>query len=192
MEKDNISVINFESFVKEYSGPIYMYLSRLTGNSEDAEDILQETMIKIAGALPDLKDPSVIKTWAFRIATNTAMDMFRKNGRSSFVEFDENLHETDEKGSSIEERVIVEEMNECILREMGRLAPHYYMVLVLHYYEHMGLAEIAEVCDISISAAKVRLHRAKGMLKKILSEGCSFYYDSNSNIRCVSRPGTGS
>lgn len=187
MEPGNSAGINFESFVKEYSDSIYNYLARLTGRGEDAEDILQETLVKIAGALPELKDSASIKTWAFRIATNTAMDLFRKNGRCNFVEFDENLHETEEQGSSVEDKVIVEEMNECIRREMSRLAPHYYTVLILYFFEHMNIAEIADICDTSVSAVKVRLYRGKNLLKQILSDGCSFYYDKNSNIRCVSK-----
>jgi RNA polymerase sigma-70 factor (ECF subfamily) len=179
--------INFESFVKEYSSQIYLYLARLTGKGEDAEDILQETLIRIAESLHSLKDPSSLKTWAFRIATNTAMDQFRKNGRYSIVEFDENIHEPDEQESGVEDKVIVDEMNECIRNEMSRLAPHYHTVLILYFFEHMSINEIADICGITVSAVKVRLHRGKNLLKKILSEGCSFYYDKNSNIRCVSK-----
>jgi RNA polymerase sigma-70 factor (ECF subfamily) len=187
MEQEEKPGINFEAFVKEYSDILYSYLARITGSGADAEDILQETLIKIAASLADLKDPSVVKTWAFRIATNTAMDLFRKNGKYNIVEFDENIFEAEEPGSGVEDRVIVEEMNDCIRKEMSRLAPHYYTVLILFFFEHMSIAEIADICGISVSAVKVRLHRGKNLLKMILSEGCNFYYDKNSNIRCVSK-----
>jgi len=188
MSTDINAGISFESFAKDYSDSLFRYLSKLTGGGDEAEDILQETLIKIAESLPDLNDISKIKTWAFRIATNTAMDFFRKNSRFMHIEFDENLHEPEITENDIEDKIIVDEMNECIRREMSRIAPHYNTVLILYFFEHMSIAEIAGICDISVSAVKVRLHRGKKLLNKVLSEGCSFYYDKNSNLRCSSKP----
>jgi len=191
MNSNDTAGISFESFAKEYSEPLYRYLRKLTGGGDEAEDILQETLIKIAGSLSDLKDISKVRTWAFRVATNTAMDFFRKSGKNSYIEFDENLYEPGADGGDIEDKIIQDEMNECIRREMSRIAPHYNTVLVLYFFEHMSIAEIANICDISVTAVKVRLHRGKKLLNRVLSEGCNFYYDKNSNICCSSKPQSG-
>ncbi len=178
---------DFGEFVRTHGDALFNYLKKLTGVGEDAEDLLQEVYIKIAGRLPDLEDPSKIKTWAFRIATTTAIDFFRKHGGKAALAIDETMPDAATGAGDIEDMVIVDEMNECIRREMGRIAPLYHTVLVLYFFEHMTIAEIAAVCDISESAVKVRLHRGKILLNRILREGCNFYYDSNNNMRCSSR-----
>jgi RNA polymerase sigma-70 factor, ECF subfamily len=189
MNPDANDAYSFESFFREHGDALYNYLRKLTGQEEDAEDLLQEALVKIASHLSDLDDPTRIKSWAFSIATNTAVDFFRRRGGKDIVLFDERVHGGDTGSGDIEDRVIVDEMNECIRREMGRIAPHYHIVLVLHYFEHMSVAEIAEVCGISVSSVKVRLHRGKLLLNSILTKGCNFYYDKNSNIRCTPKPG---
>lgn len=182
MEIKDTSVISIESFIKDYNDALYRYLRKITGSGEDAEDILQESLIKIAESLSSLNDPLRIKTWAFRIVTNTAMDFFRKNKKVNYVEFDEKLYDPEIKEDDIEDKIIVDEMNECIRGEMSRIAPNYNNVLILYYFEHMNISEIASICDISLATVKIRLHRGKKLLNKILSEGCNFYYDKNSNI----------
>jgi RNA polymerase sigma factor (sigma-70 family) len=187
MDANNAGADGFEVFVKQYSNALYNYLKKLTGIGEDAEDLLQEVLIKIAERLPDLRDPARIKTWAFRIATNTAIDFFRKSGKFDQVEFDESLLDGDSANGDIEDELVVDEMNECIRREMGRIAPLYQTALVLYYFEHMTVPEIANICDISVPAVKIRLHRGKRLLNRVLTEGCNFYYDKNSNMRCSSK-----
>jgi len=188
MDPNDAGVDSFELFVRQYSKPLYNYLKKLTGIGEDAEDLLQEVLIKIAERLPDLRDPAKIKTWAFRIATNTAIDFFRKRGKFDQVEFDESLLDGDAANSDIEDEAVVNEMNECIRGEMGRIAPLYHTTLVLYYFEHMAVPEIAKICDISVPAVKIRLHRGKRLLNRVLTEGCNFYFDKNSNMRCSSKP----
>jgi RNA polymerase sigma-70 factor (ECF subfamily) len=187
MEAKDTSCVSIESFIRDYNDALYRYLRKITGSGEDAEDILQESLIKIAESLSSLNDPLKIKTWAFRIATNTAMDFFRKSKRANYVEFDEKLYEPDIMENDIEDKIIVDEMNECIRGEMSRIAPNYNTVLILYFFEHMSIAEIASICDISAATVKIRLHRGKKLLNKILAEGCNFYYDKNSNIRCSSK-----
>ncbi len=179
---DNV-VRDFEEFVKIYHDSLYNYLRKLVGDSQDAEDILQEVLIKIADRLPDLREPEKVKTWAFRIATNTAVDTFRKRERSNVV-FDESLINETGAVDDFEDRLVLDEMNDCIRMEMSRMAPRYYMALVLYYFEHMTVSEISNICDISEASVRIRLHRGKNLLHRILSEGCDFYYDRNSNIRC--------
>ncbi len=184
---ENTDIQDFESFVKEHSDALYNYLKRLTGNGEDAEDVLQEVLIKIAERFSDLREPAKIKTWAFRIATTTAIDSFRKNGKSEHPAFDESLLDRAIAEDDIEDGVVVDEMNECIRNEISRMPSHYRTALVLFFYEHMTISEIAGICDISESSVKIRLHRGKNLLGNMLNEGCNFYYDRNSNMRCSSK-----
>jgi len=104
MNHDNTrSVYDFENFIKIHGNAVYNYLNKLTGDGMDAEDILQEALLKIADGLPDLRDPAKIKTWAFRIATNTAIDFIRRRDRDNTV-FDESLINDADCGDDLERR----------------------------------------------------------------------------------------
>ena len=100
--------LSFEGVTQELSNPLRRYLERLTGNHATAEDLLQETMVKIARGLPGFEGRSSVKTWAFSIATRVATDHFRRpEFKAKIVDVDEttNLPVSD---SEIEGRLVVE------------------------------------------------------------------------------------
>jgi RNA polymerase sigma-70 factor (ECF subfamily) len=70
--------LSFEGVAEELSNPLRSYLERLAGNRATAEDLLQETLVKIARGLPAFEGRSSVKTWAFSIATRVATDHFRR------------------------------------------------------------------------------------------------------------------
>ena len=82
-------VPSFEELADEYSGALFTYLARMTGNQAEADDLLQETLMRIARALPGFEQRSSVKTWVYRIATNVAIDALRKRGRYPETELDE-------------------------------------------------------------------------------------------------------
>ena len=87
------SRIVFEDVAEELSEPLRRYLQRLVGNRATADDLLQETLLKIARALPDFEGRSSVKTWAFTIATRVATDHFRRpQNRAQIVNIDETTH----------------------------------------------------------------------------------------------------
>jgi RNA polymerase sigma-70 factor (ECF subfamily) len=184
---DSPGCISLDSYINNYNDLLFRYLNKLTGSEDDAEDILQESLIKIAECLPDLNDPSKLKTWSLRIATNTAMDFFRKNRKFVQIEFNETQHDAEVNDTDIIDRIMIEKMNRCIHKKMHCIAPHYNTAITLFFFENMSISEIADICDVSVSAVKVRLHRGKNLLKKMLLEGCNFYINDNNDIRCYSK-----
>jgi RNA polymerase sigma factor (sigma-70 family) len=83
------STPSFEELVGELGGQLSGYLTKMVGNSADADDLLQETLLRIATNLPGFEHRSSLKTWAFRIATNVAIDFLRKSKRAELTEIDE-------------------------------------------------------------------------------------------------------
>ncbi len=80
----------FEEVAKTLSDPLQRYLRRLVGNPETADDLLQETLLRIAGGLPGFEGRSSLKTWAFTIATRVSVDYFRRpETKASIVDLDE-------------------------------------------------------------------------------------------------------
>jgi RNA polymerase sigma-70 factor (ECF subfamily) len=175
---------SFEDVASELSGPLCGYLTRMVGSPACADDLLQETLMRIARGLPSFDGRSSVKTWAYRIAANIAYDHLRKSQRAQFVEFDENdAHSDEDEG----DRLVLGEMNSCVREVVDRLPPDYRSVVVLYNIQGKSLAETAEICEISLAAAKIRIHRAKERLKEALNRECTFYRTAEGTLRCDRR-----
>lgn len=172
--------LSFEELAAELSRPLSGYLERMTGNTADAADLLQETLIRIARGLPRFERRSQAKTWAFRIATNVAIDFFRKSRKTEFVEFEESGDPSDFD----DEPLVIDEMNECIRKVIYSLPPDYRAPLILYHLEGNSIEETAEITGISVPAAKVRIHRAKARLREALEKKCDFYRSPEGKLRC--------
>jgi RNA polymerase sigma-70 factor (ECF subfamily) len=149
-----------------------------------ADDLLQETLIRIARGLPAFAGRASVKTWAFSIATRVAADYFRTpNRRIHVVEVDEttDLPDTDR---AIDEQVVVDEMNGCVRQVIDSLPEDYRVALVLHDLEGVNAQQVAEICGCSLATAKIRIHRARNRLRGALQQQCEFYRDGDDVFRC--------
>ena len=174
----------FEDVAQELSGPLRRYLERLVGNRATADDLLQDTLLKIARALPGFEGRSSIKTWAFTIATRVATDHFRRpHSRAQMVEIDETgpNHVLD---AEIDQRLVIDEMSGCVREVIDSLPEDYRTALVLHDLEGQTAATVAEIAGCSLATAKIRIHRARRRLKEALNQECSFYRDEDNVFRC--------
>lgn len=169
---------------EELSEPMRRYLRRYSGSDTLAEDLLQETLIRVVRGLPSFEGRASVKTWAFSIATRVAADHFRKPAnRIQIVEIDE-CTELSGKDSDVDQRLITGEMNACIRQVIDSLPEDYRAALVLHELEGLTAAQIAEVSTCSLATAKIRIHRARLRLKEALERECEFYRDSENVLRC--------
>lgn len=179
---------SFDALAQELSQPLLRYLQRYVGDRAIADDLLQETLIRIAKGLPAFAGRASIKTWAFSIATRVAADYFRSPDRKlSIVEVDEaaDVPDTDR---SIEERIIVDEMNACVRQVIDSLPGDYRAALVLHDLEGLTAEQVAEVSGCSLATAKIRIHRARLRLSEALQRECEFYRDGENVLRCDRKP----
>jgi RNA polymerase sigma-70 factor (ECF subfamily) len=178
------SPIVFEDVAQELSAPLRRYLERLVGDRSTADDLLQDTLLKIARALPGFEGRSSVKTWAFTIATRVATDHFRRpHSRAQMVEIEETepVHVSD---AEIDQRLVVEEMNSCVREVIDSLPEDYRTALVLHDLEGHTAAQVAEIAGCSLATAKIRIHRARRRLKEALDQECRFYRDEDNVFRC--------
>lgn len=168
----------------ELSEPLLRYFRRCAGDAAVADDLLQETLIRIAHGLPDFEGRASLKTWAFTIATRVTIDHFRKPGnRARIVEIEESP-EFEDGDPPVDERLVVDEMNACVRQVIDSLPEDYRAALVLHDLEGHSAAETAGICGCSVPTAKIRIHRARLRLKDRLREECDFYRDGDSVFRC--------
>jgi RNA polymerase sigma-70 factor (ECF subfamily) len=176
--------LSFEDVEHGLSNPLRRYLERLTGNHATAEDVLQETLMKIARGLPGFEGRSSVKTWAFSIATRVATDHFRRpEFKAKIVDFEEtaNIPVSD---SEIEGQLVVGEMTDCVRGVIDGLPGDYRTALVLHDLEGLTAAQVADVVGCSLANAKIRIHRARRRLKQALENECTFYRDDDNVFRC--------
>lgn len=173
-----------EQVAEELSIPLRRYLGRYVGNPVVAEDLLQETLIRIARGLPGFAGRASVKTWAFSIATRVAADHFRQPAhRVDIVDVDESLESTDSE-PTVDQQLVIDEMNACVREVIDSLPQDYRAALVLHDLEGLTAAQTAEVCGCSVPTAKIRIHRARERLKEALKRECDFYRDSDNVFRC--------
>lgn len=176
--------LSFEQLATELSPALLRYLGRYVGDRTVGEDLLQETLIRMARGLPDFAGRSSVKTWAFTIATHVAADYFRKpERRLHIVEMDEeaDLADTDR---TTEELIVVDEMNACVRQMIDSLPEDYRAALVLHDLEGLTAQQIAEICTCSLATSKIRIHRGRNRLKEALQQQCEFYRDDDDAFRC--------
>ena len=169
----------FERFVDRFGPLIMAFGLRMCGNRADAEDVFQETLVKVYTRLADLDDPGALRTWFWRVVSNECL-MSRRGPRDPgrTVAFDELFPLSAERGEAPEfpdagavdpERaVLATEVRERIEAAIRHLPPDYRIILLLRDFEQLATDEVAEVLQISVANAKVRLHRARLALRRLL------------------------
>jgi RNA polymerase sigma-70 factor (ECF subfamily) len=169
--------IRFQRVYDEYQKKIFRYMVRMAGENE-AEDLTQEVFVKIGLALETFRDESSLSTWIYRIATNAALDKLR---RSANQHADEKLLPVERITESKEdENIWTGESADSI----NKLPEAYQSVIVLSELEDLSDREIADILGLTLQAMKIRLHRARVMLKKELTAACIFYRDDRQEFAC--------
>jgi RNA polymerase sigma-70 factor (ECF subfamily) len=185
----NDQEIDFQEIYETFLPKINHYLTRMVGES-DAEDLAQEVLIKVNKALGEFRGESKISTWVYRIATNAALDKLRSPTykwtvqnctRDSDRDYDvEQLSDqiawAGEKAPLVEHQVFRKEMNDCIQGFIDSLPREFRTVLLLSEFEGFKDTEIAEILGVSPGLVKIRLHRARGILKQKLEQNCDSYW----------------
>ena len=180
---------NFEQIYADYRPKVQRYLARMVGELE-AEDLTQEVFMRINQALPSFRGESRLSTWIYRIATHAALDRLRSpHYQAADLDFsparqaangEADLPDcnawTGEPTPLVEPQVYRKEMNACIQDTIRQLPEIYRTALVLSEIENLSNAEIAEVLGITLEAVKMRLHRARELIRKELFENCPAYW----------------
>jgi RNA polymerase sigma-70 factor (ECF subfamily) len=189
---------NFTDIFDDYQRPIYNYLLRMTQDQTVAEDLTQETFIRVYRGLAGFRGEASLATWVYRIATNVSRDHFRRRSTvTDRVTRSLDVVETDQEGlvenkaPSPEQLAAASEMSVCVQDFIRQLPTNYRAALVLHDLQGMKNGEIAEVLGVSLDTAKIRLHRARKKLREALNIGCDFAHDERNVLVCEPTAGDG-
>tara|TARA_B100000674_G_scaffold152511_1_gene121622 strand:- start:403 stop:987 length:585 start_codon:yes stop_codon:yes gene_type:complete len=161
----------FEELVKRHQELVFSLSFKLTGNRELANDVAQEAFIRAWKAIGKFRGDSTFGTWIYRITVNTAWTL-RKKAKKHYSLNIEDTQEpvvVDEKKDP--ELVAINSDLSLVLRKALNQIPLEQRIIVeLKNIEGRSHKEIADYLDISVTAAKVRLHRAHQKLRNILEE----------------------
>lgn len=181
---------DFDRIYAEQRPMIRRYLARLAGEN-DADDLTQETFIRVSQGLSTFKGQSSIATWIYQIATNAATDRLRSRAFKQAASTVYGPEHDQIQGSacaspppSTEDQLVRKEMNQCIQSYVGFLPDNYRTVLILSELEGLKNGEIATILGLSLGTVKIRLHRAKEKLRQELAANCTFYRTDCNQLAC--------
>lgn len=154
----------FARLVARFAAPLFRFARPLAGDDPGAEDIVQETFVRAHGALARYDPVRPFAAWLFKIAANLAVSRARAARRRRAAP----LGETDppaRAGGGGAERAEADDAGVAVRRAVAELPPRYRALVVLYYLDEMDLADAAETLGIPVGTAKVRLFRARALLR---------------------------
>jgi len=171
----------FEEFVSRFGGRIYAFGMKVCGEREDAKDVLQETLIQAYRSLRELTHPEALTSWLYRVAANACL-MKRRKGKfepEREISLDELMPrpgegpaaEIPDPAALPDDAAVREDVRRRVRSAVGDLPPAYRIVLVMRDMEALSTQEVADALGLEISAVKMRLHRARLMVRKTLEAG---------------------
>ncbi|MFI8684240.1 RNA polymerase sigma factor [Rossellomorea sp. NPDC077527] len=156
-----------EGLYETYFHDVYQYLFYFTNNSSEAEDLTQDTFMRVFKSYHSFRNQSSLKTWIISIAKRTAIDHYRKRKLISLLpDVLLNLRKSEE--GIPEEEVEKSEEWQKVQAALSKLKPDYRNVVILRGLREYSVKETAEILDCKPSKVKVDYHRAMKQLKKEL------------------------
>ncbi len=166
----------YEQLIEQYAEVVYRTAYRLLQNPHDAEDAMQETFLTAYLRINEFEGKARLSSWLYRIVTNKALDILRKHRRKTEAATDsiDDLSEDAAELLADQAAVLPEDWAErretaALIREgLESLSPSLRAAFVLFEMEGLSMDEVASALNISTSAAKVRVHRARRALRDYL------------------------
>ena len=161
----------FEQLVLRHQELVFSLSYKLTGNREMANDVAQEAFIRAWKAIEKFRGDSTFSTWIYRITVNTAWTLRKKAKKHNTLNIDDTYEPIviDEKKDP-EMVAINSDLSSVLSKALNNLPVEQRIIVELKNIEGRSHKEIADYLDISVTAAKVRLHRAHQKLRQILED----------------------
>jgi RNA polymerase sigma-70 factor (ECF subfamily) len=169
----------FRELVRRYQRPVFSLIYRMVRDREAAEDLAQETFIKVLNAIDSYRPEHKFSSWIFKIANNAAIDHLRRRepdllsleGAPDAVSVDRQeatALQVRDRGESPLEELEARELGSHIEGAIARLRPEYRACILLRHVEGRAYEEIAAILGLPLGTVKTYIHRARGELRDIL------------------------
>lgn len=171
--------VAYRELLRRYQRPVFSLIYRMVRDRELAEDLAQETFVKVLNALDRYRCEYKFSSWVFKIANNAAIDHLRKKELDTLsleggpdATTPERVEATTlqlgDHGESPLDELEARELGSQIERAIGRLRPEYRSCIILRHVEGRPYEEIAGIMDLPLGTVKTYIHRARAELKASL------------------------
>ncbi len=169
----------YRELLDRYQRPVFSLVYRMVRDREEAEDLAQETFVRVFNNIGRYDSQWKFSSWIFKIANNLAIDALRRR-KLKTVSIDgapDALTADETEASSIqlasedpdpEERLEAAELGDEIEQAIGELRPEYRTAILLRHVEGRPYEEIAQIMEIPLGTVKTYIHRARGELREAL------------------------
>ncbi|HOP06185.1 MAG TPA: sigma-70 family RNA polymerase sigma factor [candidate division Zixibacteria bacterium] len=176
----------FMQLVDAHKGKVYGLARKLAGSEEDAEDIVQDTLLKAIDKIDQFRGDASFGTWLYSIALNEARRLYARSQRMELQPVDEYLpssrkedHNSFEMFDWRDPHQLLEdaEIRRLVDEALAELPYKYREVFLLRYVEELSVKEVAELTGQSVASAKSRILRARLAMRDYLSKAFEVEYD---------------
>lgn len=157
----------WSELVQEHADSVYRLAYRLSGNQHDAEDLMQETFMRVFRSLKHYQ-PGTFEGWLHRITTNLFLDMVRRRAKIRMEALPEDYERVPGTDMTPEEAYNVANLDPALQRALDGLAPDFRVAVVLCDVVGMTYEEIGETLGVKMGTVRSRIHRGRAQLRESL------------------------
>lgn len=169
----------FRELVRRYERPVFSLIFRMVRDSATAEDLSQDTFIKVLNHIDKYRPEFKLSSWLFKIANNVAIDHLRRRQldtismsgsphAASEAEIEATSFEIGSGEESALDQIVARELGSTIEKAIGSLRPEYRACILLRHVEGRSYEEIAATLDLPLGTVKTYIHRARIELRGLL------------------------
>ena len=169
---------SFNTLMETHERRMYAVALRMCGNPEDAQDCLQEAMLRVYRAIAGFKGQSSFSTWVYRITMNTCLDELRKRKNRPVASLDTLLDagwSPVDEGESPERHAVRTDMRRSLARFMGELPDDMRAAVVLRDVQGYAYEEIAQILDTNVGTIKSRISRGREKLREKIAANAELF-----------------
>lgn len=160
----------FRNLMSQYKERLYWHIRKIVLNHEDADDVLQNTFIKVYHNIHSFKGESKLYSWMYRIATNESLSYIRKRAKTQQME---SIEMQELMLAKLESDVYFDgdEIQLKLQQAVAQLPQKQRLVFNMKYFDNMKYDDIAEILETSVGGLKANYHHAVKKIEKMLTEG---------------------
>lgn len=169
----------FRELVRRYERPVFSLVFRMVRDSATAEDLAQDTFIKVLNHIDKYRPEFKFSSWLFKIANNVAIDHLRRRqldtismdgspNAATAADVEATSFDIADKGESALDLMEAKELGSAIELAIGKLRPEYRACIMLRHVEDRSYEEIAATLDLPLGTVKTYIHRARHQLREAL------------------------
>ncbi|NEU32018.1 RNA polymerase sigma factor [bacterium LRH843] len=165
----------FSHIINKYKNPLYATILRMTKHPQDAQDLVQESFIKVYEQLGKYDRKGSFSGWIYRVVINHCMDEFRKKrNKMKQVEMNEELTVNMNDPEII---FLKKEKNRHVEHLIATLPEDERMIILLRYVQELSYDEISELIDTPVSTVRNKLHRAKKKMRDTVKYKGGYFHE---------------